>query len=249
MRRSAVQGAASRTLAVSPRSGRTERREPSHARPGLPDRRQPRRPGVRRRVGSGSRAEAAMSRWDRRSGARDGSGRDGPVHSTRRSRGPPTSLKKKLVHDAAVGRQTVLIGTQPRWSEPDAWCPFGSPLQMDGGCSGRAALQTALESKRVEPRSVPLLHSDPVSGHPLDPLRTRRTRRERVAKILDFPDHIPLQKHHDTRCVRRLSVIRQNIFGDPETACFDDPPNRKAFPVRLRGARQLNVLPSADALA
>ena len=44
-----------------------------------------------------------------------------------------------------------------------------------------------------------------------------------------------------------LNGVRR--FTDPEAARANDPPRCKAFPVRLRGARRLNIPPPADALA
>src|SRR5437879_9534811 len=88
-----------------------------------------------------------------------------------------------------------------------------------------------------------------VSGHPLDPLRARRPRRERIAEILGLAGHLPIEELHDAHGVRRSPVIGQDIFGDPKVARADDPPHCEAFPVRLRGARQPYLLPPADALA
>jgi len=45
------------------------------------------------------------------------------------------------------------------------------------------------------------------------------------------------------------AVIAQDILGDPEVARADDPPHSEAFPVRLCGARRLNLQPAADTLA
>src|SRR2546423_411335 len=87
-----------------------------------------------------------------------------------------------------------------------------------------------------------------VSGPPLDPLRPRRPRLEWIAEILGLAGHLPIEELHDAHGVRRPPVIVQDIFGDPEVARADYPSHREAFPVRLRGARQLNVLPAADAL-
>src|SRR6516162_7090643 len=88
-----------------------------------------------------------------------------------------------------------------------------------------------------------------VSEHPLDPLSTRRPRLKRVAEVLGFAGHLPVSELHDADRVRRPSVIGQGKFSDPEIARADYPPHREAFPVRLRGARRLNVAPAADPLA
>src|SRR3954453_17675270 len=88
-----------------------------------------------------------------------------------------------------------------------------------------------------------------VSGHPLDPLRARRPRLERIAEILGLAGHLPLTELHDAHGVGRPPVIGQNIFSDPEVARADHPPHREAFSVRLRGARGLYLPPAAYALA
>ncbi len=59
----------------------------------------------------------------------------------------------------------------------------------------------------------------------------------------------PSTELHDAHGVRQAAVIGQDIFSDPEVARADYPPHSEAFPVRLRGARRLDVAPPADALA
>src|SRR3954451_18094785 len=88
-----------------------------------------------------------------------------------------------------------------------------------------------------------------LSGYPLDPLRARRPRLERIAEILGLAGPLPLTELHDAHGIGRPPVIGQDIFGDPEVARAGYPPHGEAFPVRLRGARRLNLLPPADALA
>jgi hypothetical protein len=46
-----------------------------------------------------------------------------------------------------------------------------------------------------------------VSGHPLDPLRARRPRLKRIAKILGLAGHLPIEELHDAHGVRRPPVI------------------------------------------
>src|SRR5258708_22350569 len=87
-----------------------------------------------------------------------------------------------------------------------------------------------------------------VSGHPLDPLRARRPRLERIAEILGLAGHLPIEELHDAHGVRRLTVIGQDIFSDPEVVRADYPPHYEALPVRLRGTRRLDLPPPADAL-
>ena len=45
------------------------------------------------------------------------------------------------------------------------------------------------------------------SGHPLDPLRARRPRLERIAEILGLAGHLPIEELHDAHGVRRPPVI------------------------------------------
>src|SRR5215469_2852062 len=87
------------------------------------------------------------------------------------------------------------------------------------------------------------------SAHPLDPLGARRPWLKPIAEILGLAGHLPVDELHDAHRVRRPLVIGQDKFGDPEAARADYPPHCEAFPVRLRGARRLNVAPAADALA
>src|SRR6202008_1163118 len=58
-----------------------------------------------------------------------------------------------------------------------------------------------------------------------------------------------IEEFHDAHRVRRLPVIGQDIFSDPEVARADNPPHCEAFPIWLRGARRLYVPAAADALA
>src|SRR6516164_6545727 len=88
-----------------------------------------------------------------------------------------------------------------------------------------------------------------VSGHPLDPLSTRRSRLKRIAEVLGLASHLPVSELHDAHGVRWPTVIGQDKFGNPEVARADYPPHGEAFLVRLRGARRLNVAPAADSLA
>jgi hypothetical protein len=46
-----------------------------------------------------------------------------------------------------------------------------------------------------------------VSGHPLDPLRTRRPRLERIAEILGLAGHLSIEELHDAHGVRRPPII------------------------------------------
>src|SRR5215472_4987442 len=87
------------------------------------------------------------------------------------------------------------------------------------------------------------------SRRPFDPLRPRRSRRKQIAEILGLARHLAVEKLHDAHGIGWPPIIGQDIFGDPEITRADDPPNREAFLVRLRGARRLDLPPPADALA
>src|SRR6516225_10740412 len=84
--------------------------------------------------------------------------------------------------------------------------------------------------------------------HPLNPLRTRRARFERITEILSFADHIPVPELHNAHRVRRLPVVGEDEFSDPEVGSAEYPPHREALLVRLRKTRCLNVVPTADTL-
>src|SRR5205814_7942476 len=88
-----------------------------------------------------------------------------------------------------------------------------------------------------------------VSGQPLDPLRARRPRLERIAEILGLAGHLPIEELHDAHGVSRPPIIGQDVFSNPKVGRADHPPYCEAFPVRLHGARRLNLPPTADALA
>src|SRR5580658_4821797 len=80
-------------------------------------------------------------------------------------------------------------------------------------------------------------------------MRARRSRLERVAKVLSLAHHLAIQELHDTHRVGRPPVIRQDEFRDPEVARADDSAHREALGLRLGSARGLYVVPTPDALA
>src|SRR5271165_1491172 len=88
-----------------------------------------------------------------------------------------------------------------------------------------------------------------ISPHPLNPLRARRSWLERVAKVLGLAGHLAIPELHDAHRIRRLAVIGEDEFRDPEVARADDSAHREALAVRLCGARGLDVVPAPDALA
>src|SRR5215468_1958087 len=87
-----------------------------------------------------------------------------------------------------------------------------------------------------------------VSMHALNPLNARRARFERITEVLGFADHLPVPELHNAHCVRRLPVVGEDEFGDPEVGSAEYPPHREAFLVRLRETGCLNLMPTADAL-
>src|SRR5262249_17460130 len=87
-----------------------------------------------------------------------------------------------------------------------------------------------------------------VSKHPLNPLNARRTRFERITEVLGFTDHLPVPELHHAHRVRRLPVIGEDEFSNPEVGGAEYPPHREAFLVRLRETGGLNVMPTTDAL-
>src|SRR5271166_3800969 len=89
----------------------------------------------------------------------------------------------------------------------------------------------------------------PISPHPLNPLRARRSWLEWVAKVLGLAGHLAIEELHDAHRIGWLAVIRQDEFRDPEVARADDAAHTEALGVRLRGASGLDVVPAPDALA
>ena len=84
--------------------------------------------------------------------------------------------------------------------------------------------------------------------HPFNPLNARRARFERITEVLGFADHLPVPELHDAHRVRRLPVVGEDKFSDPEVGSAEYPPHREAFLVGLRETGCLNVMPTTDAL-
>ena len=59
---------------------------------------------------------------------------------------------------------------------------------------------------RASKRQMAILAGQ-VSGHPLDPLRARRPRLERIAEILGLAGHLAIEELHDAHGVGRPLVI------------------------------------------
>src|ERR1700730_19413285 len=74
-------------------------------------------------------------------------------------------------------------------------------------------------------------------------------RLKRIAEVLGLAGHLPIFELHDAHRVRRLPVVSEDEFGDPEVASAEDAPHGEALHARLCEARRLNIAPAADALA
>src|SRR5689334_10451755 len=88
-----------------------------------------------------------------------------------------------------------------------------------------------------------------ISSNPLDQMGARRSRLERVAKVLGLASDLAIHELHDAHRIGRLAVIGEDEFRDPEVALAKDSAHREALAVRLCGARGLDVVPAPDALA
>src|SRR6516165_4074481 len=88
-----------------------------------------------------------------------------------------------------------------------------------------------------------------ISPHPLNPIRARRSRLERVGKVLGLAGHLAIQELHHAHRIGWPAVIGEDEFRDPEVARADDSAHREALAVRLCDARGLDVVPAPDALA
>src|ERR1700685_3491286 len=85
--------------------------------------------------------------------------------------------------------------------------------------------------------------------YPFDPLGARCWRHEWIRKVLCFPRDLVALELHDAHGVGRLTVIGQDVFGDPKITAANDSPDRKALFVWLTGALALYVAPAAGSLA
>ena len=86
-------------------------------------------------------------------------------------------------------------------------------MQRDGiACGGNGASSPDSLSREEEGECGGLLflghpYGGQVSGHPLDPLRARRPRLERIAEILGLAGHLPIEELHDAHGVGWPPVI------------------------------------------
>src|SRR5690348_3372776 len=85
--------------------------------------------------------------------------------------------------------------------------------------------------------------------HPFDPLCAPGTRLERISKILCFPRNLVAAELHDAHGVGRLTIIGQDVFGDPKITAANDSPHSETLFTRLLSACDLYVAPTADSLA
>src|SRR5580658_1946004 len=70
-------------------------------------------------------------------------------------------------------------------------------------CSRDAVCDWRRPSLRLRRHPVQAVYGGEVSGHPLDPVRARRPRLERIAEILGLAGHFPIEELHDADGVRR----------------------------------------------
>src|ERR1022692_129691 len=77
--------------------------------------------------------------------------------------------------------------------------------------------------------------------HPFDPLSARCGRYEWIRKVLCFPRNLVVPELHDAHGVGRLSVIRQDEFGDPKITAANDSSDGKPLFARLTSALVLYV--------
>jgi hypothetical protein len=69
--------------------------------------------------------------------------------------------------------------------------------------------------------------TDYVSMYPLNPRNARRARFERIAEVLGFADHLPAPELHNAHRARRLPVVGEDAFSDPEVGSAEYPPHRE----------------------
>jgi hypothetical protein len=77
--------------------------------------------------------------------------------------------------------------------------------------------------------------------HPFDPLSAPGARLERIGKVLCFPCNLVAAELHNAHCVGRLTVVCQDVFGDPKITAADDSPHSETLFTRLLSACDLNV--------
>src|ERR1700678_3288170 len=84
-----------------------------------------------------------------------------------------------------------------------------------------------------------------ISAYPLDPLSARGPRLEGIAEILGLTGNLPVSELHDAHRARRQAVVCKDEFSDPKVGSTEHAPHHKAFLVRLRKTRRLNIAPTA----
>src|SRR5437016_12860616 len=85
--------------------------------------------------------------------------------------------------------------------------------------------------------------------HPFDPLCAPGARLERIRKVLCFPCNLLAAELHDAHGVGRLTVICQDVFGDPKITAATDSPHSETLFTRLLSACDLYVASTGDSLA
>src|ERR1700722_5116199 len=85
--------------------------------------------------------------------------------------------------------------------------------------------------------------------HPFDPLSAPCWSHERIRKVLCFPRNLVVPELHDAHGVRRLAVICQDEFGDPQITVANDSSDSKPLFARLTSALVLYIASTAGSLA
>ncbi len=85
--------------------------------------------------------------------------------------------------------------------------------------------------------------------HPFHILSASWAGLEWIGKVLRLSRHLFAPELHDAHRVGWLAIIGQDEFGDPKITAANDSLDRKALPVRLDRAGDLDIAPAAYALA
>src|SRR5262249_2860968 len=111
---------------------------------------------------------------------------------------------------------------------------------------------------RLNSKALMLAHTRPILAydiqqglgvHPFDPLCAPGARLKRICKILCLPRNLVAAELHDAHGVGRLTVICQDVFGDPKITVANDSPHSETLFAWLLGACDLYVTSTADPLA
>src|SRR6185503_2821513 len=167
-----------------------------------------------------------------------------PVSSSRSCSPPTTRLQtcRPQTSTTSASCSAASISTQPT-----------SAAHLASSAESSAASTVHISRNRV---SLSLSSANPAgpehpmaSRDPLNQLAPPGWRLEGVCKVLRLSRYHVTSELHDAHCVRRLTVIGQNEFSDPEIAAANDSLDRKSLFARLTRALILYVAPAAGALS